>query len=150
MRGLLSRLPRDTHFDDTQNNAAPWIVFLGGLLPSSLLAAALALLVRPQDLLRNRTEALDASLSTDLERLAQVVQRTRNAVPTTDREQRIDRVNEGFTRLTGYSAAQALGKTVDAVFGAGAADAPSQTMLAVFVASGQGCRVELPRQAGRP
>ena len=115
-----------------------------------MLAAALALLVRPQDLLRNRAEALDASLSTDLERLAQVVQRTRNAVPTTDREQRIDRVNEGFTRLTGYSAAQALGKTVDAVFGAGAADAPSQTMLAVFVASGQGCRVELPRQAGRP
>ena len=65
------------HFDAAQDNAAPWIVFLGGVLPRSLLAAALARLLRQQDLLRNRAEALAASLSTDLERLAQVVQHTR-------------------------------------------------------------------------
>ena len=62
------------HFDAAQDNAAPWIVFLGGVLPSSLLAAALARLLRQQDLLRSRAEALAANLSTDLERLAQVAQ----------------------------------------------------------------------------
>ena len=62
------------HFDAAQDNAAPWIVFLSGVLPSSLLAAALARLMRQQDLLRSRAEALAANLSTDLERLAQVAQ----------------------------------------------------------------------------
>ena len=146
-REMLLRVRSTAAFDAANNGAAPWMVFFGGALASALLAAALALLLRQQALLRSRAEALAASLSVDLERLAQVVQHTQNAVLTTDREQRIDWVNEGFTRLTGYSAAQVLGQTVDAAFGAREADLPAQQVLAAATARGQGCRVEVPLQA---
>jgi len=134
-------------FDAAHDNASPWIVFAGGALASALLSAALAYVLRQQASLRSRAEALAASLTTDLERLAQVVRHTRNAVLTTDLEQRINWVNEGFTQLTGYSRAQALGQTVEAVLGTGTADTPAHRVLAAAIAAGHGCRVELLHRA---
>ena len=143
----LLHLQSTPQFDAAHKNASPWIVFVSGALASALLSGALAYVLRQQASLRSRAEALAASLTTDLERLAQVVRHTRNAVMTTDLEQRIKWVNEGFTQLTGYSQAQALGQTVDAVLGTGTADTPAHRVLAAAIAAGQGCRVELLHRA---
>ena len=144
---VVLRVRSTPQFDVAHESAAPWIVFGGGALASVLLAAALALLLRQQASLRSRAEALAENLTADLERLAQVVRHTSNAVLTTDRAQRIDWINEGFTRLTGYTAAPALGQTVGALLGVGAPDTPAHRVLAAAVAAGQGCRVELPHRA---
>ena len=146
-RDTLLRVRSTPKFDAAHESAAPWLVFIGGLLASALLGAALWLLLRQQASLRGRAEALAESLTSELDRLAQVVRHTDNAVLTIDRGQRIDWVNEGFTRLTGCTAAQALGQTVEAVFGDSAAGAPARQTLAVAIANGHGCRVELPLHA---
>ena len=143
-RDMRLRVRSTPQFDAAHKNAAPWLVLVGGVLASAVLGAALWLLLRQQASLRSRAEALAESLTSDLERLAQVVRHTDNAVFTSDSAQRIDWVNEGFLRLTGHSAAQVLGQTVEAVLGAGAADSPARVVLAMATASEQGCRVELP------
>ena len=146
-RDMLLRVRSTPQFDAAHKNAAPWVVVVGGALGSVLLGAALWLLMRQQASLRSRAEALAERLTRDLDRLAQVVRHTSNAVLTTDRGQRIDWVNEGFTRLTACSPAHALGQMVEAVFGDSAAGAPAQQVLAAAIANGHGCRVELSLQA---
>ncbi len=47
----------------------------------------------------------------DVRRLAMVAERTTNAVVLTDEHRKIVWTNEGFTRLTGYTAEEAIGKT---------------------------------------
>jgi diguanylate cyclase (GGDEF)-like protein/PAS domain S-box-containing protein len=59
---------------------------------------------------RARAVALARSMTADLDRLAAVAQRTTNGVIIADTARRIVWVNEGFTRLTGYSAAEAIGR----------------------------------------
>ena len=59
---------------------------------------------------RARAVALARSMTADLDRLAAVAQRTTNGVIIANRERRIVWVNDGFTRLTGYSAAEAIGR----------------------------------------
>ncbi len=46
----------------------------------------------------------------ELERLSMIVSVTSNAIILTDKEGRIEWVNEGFTRITGYTLEEALGK----------------------------------------
>ena len=143
-RDMKLRVRSTPQFDAAHKSAAPWLVFAGGALGSPLLGAALWLLMRQQASLRKRAEALAESLTSNLGRLARVVRHTSNAVLTTDLHQRIDWVNEGYTRLSGRSADEVLGKTADAAFGNGAADAAALQVLALATAGGQGCRLELP------
>ena len=94
------------HFDAAAANPVPWLVALGGTLTSALLA----LLLWQQGFARQRAEALAKSMTQDLQRLALVAQKTSNAVVMTDTQRRITWVNAGFERITGYSAAEALGR----------------------------------------
>ncbi|MCC6536738.1 MAG: PAS domain S-box protein [Bryobacterales bacterium] len=52
----------------------------------------------------------EKELFAEVERLALVARRTNNAVVITDRDGRIEWVNEGFTRLSGYTLAEAVGR----------------------------------------
>ena len=144
--GLL-RVRSTPLFDAAHANVSPWLSFAGGVLASVLLAAALAMLLRQQASLRSRAEALAEGLTADLDRLAQVARHTTSAVLTTDHDQRINWVNEGFTRLTGYSGAQATGRTVEALLGAGTLDASARRELASSIAAGRPCRVEVSLRA---
>ena len=143
-RDMLLRVRSTPQFDAAHESIAPWLVFVGGALCSALLGAALSLLMRQQASLRTRAEALAESLTTDLDRLAQVVRHTSNAVLTTDLAQRIVWVNDGYTRLSGRSADQVLGQSAEAVFGDGTASMAALQVLAQAIAGGQGCRIELP------
>ncbi|AKD02091.1 hypothetical protein PKOR_01720 [Pontibacter korlensis] len=55
------------------------------------------------------TEALQTK--EELEKLSLVASRTTNSVIITDRERKVEWVNDGFTRLTGYTLDEALGHT---------------------------------------
>ncbi len=66
-----------------------------------------------QDLQRSRDEA--AALAAELETMALVARHTTNAVVVTDAQRRVRWVNEGFTRITGYTFAELAGRSPGAL-----------------------------------
>lgn len=90
---------------------ALWLLFgtmlIGGSAFVALIASTIFVL---------RSDASEAkevanNLLSDLRRLAMVAERTTNAVVLTDEHRKIVWTNEGFTRLTGYTAEEARGKS---------------------------------------
>ncbi len=71
---------------------------------------------------RARAMLLASSLTQDLDRLAMVARRTSNAVYFADTEWKINWVNEGFTRMTGFTAEDALGRRPSALLHSPLAD----------------------------
>lgn len=77
-----------------------------GVALTGLLAFAMWLLVNG----RRRSEAMAAAMTANLRRMKLVLERTENAVFGMDVDRRINWINEGFTRLTGYTEEEALGR----------------------------------------
>lgn len=76
-------------------------------------------------------------------RLAHIVARTSNAVILTDVEGRVDWVNEGFTRITGYTLGEVKGeKPGDVLQGAGT-DAATVARMHAHLLRGEGFREEV-------
>jgi PAS domain S-box-containing protein len=136
------------HVESTPSFEAgvPTGISTGILLLGSLLSMVLAAFVSQQQRHRQRAEATARGMTIDLERLALVAQRTSNAVIITDAALRITWVNEGFTRLYGYSAEEALGQTPGALLGH--ADTPPSVVRTLLESAqaGVGCRVEVVNQ----
>ena len=85
--------------------------------------------------------------------LALVARHTDNAVMVADGRQRIEWVNEGFTRLTGYSLADALGRRPGELLQAQDGDGASLTMLPATIEGDAGQAVEqqwLTKAGDRP
>ena len=119
------------------------MAFTAGALISALLAALLWQQVSG----RRRAESLAGRITADLERMAQVVRHTSNAVTITDRDLRITWINQGFTRITGYAAADALGRTPSELLGSNSANPAAFKALADSAATGTCCRVEILNRA---
>ncbi|MDP1901016.1 MAG: CHASE domain-containing protein [Rubrivivax sp.] len=102
-RQMTLRVRSTPQFDAAHASATPWFVFAVGALAALLLAA----LVRQQATGRRRAEALAADMAGELDRLAQGVRRTSNAVSVADLDPRITRASEGVTRVSGYTLEQA-------------------------------------------
>ncbi|UDF33333.1 UNVERIFIED_ORG: PAS domain S-box protein [Shinella sp. XGS7] len=117
---------------------AQWVAAAGLLLSAALGLTAWSLASG-----RERAERMARDMTRELERLARVARGTANAVFSTDAQQRIDWVNEGFTRISGYSAEEALGRTPGELLGSGQADPATLQTLAEAVRQGRGCRVEI-------
>ncbi|WP_395701994.1 PAS-domain containing protein [Aquabacterium sp.] len=115
------------------------VTALGGALLSVLLALVVWALASG----RIRAQTLAERMTADLERLAQVVRHTSNAVTITDPQLRITWINEGFTRISGYDAEAALGRTPGALLASGKADPAVLQQLADAAAAGRPCRVEV-------
>ncbi len=126
-------------FDARMEARAPMLAGLGGMALSAALALAIWLLASA----RQRAQALADAMTADLSRLAHVARGTTNCVIATDAELRISWVNEGFTRVTGYTPQEALGQTVGTLLGSGLADPAALATLAAAAEAGQGCRVEI-------
>jgi PAS domain S-box-containing protein len=90
----------------TRRLAAMVVTLSVALLLISLFGFHIAAKDAEQNLLRSRAET---------ERLALVAKRTDNAVVITDTEGRIEWVNEGFTKISGYSKEELIGKTPGSV-----------------------------------
>ncbi len=116
---------------------------LAGLVINTLLALALWLLWTG----RQRAEALAQRLTQDLDKLALVAKNTANAVIMTDPSLRITWVNEGFTRIAGYTLDEALGKTPGELLSSGKAAPEALDSLQRSAEQGSGCRVEILNRA---
>ena len=104
-RDFTLRVNSTPAFDATHRSWIPEILFVVILLVTVLLGR----LVWQQGNAKLNAETIARRMTTDLERLAQVVRNTSNAVIITDIAGNITWVNEGFERITGYSSADVLG-----------------------------------------
>jgi PAS domain S-box-containing protein len=138
-RTLQLRLLRSAQFAATQDRSSLALAGVAGAMASMLGALTVWLLA----LGRLRAQRLAEHMTTDLDRLARVVQHTNNAVSIADPQMRITWVNEGFTRLTGYTLEEALGKTPGELLGSGKSDPANIARLIRAVQLGEACRVEV-------
>ena len=100
-------------FEATSENSIPIAIGLGGTVITVLLAGMMLSLAmsrsRALELARDMTASLRAT-EAEARRLAMVADRTSNAVVITDTEGRIEWVNAGYTRLTGYTLPEVRGR----------------------------------------
>lgn len=112
---------------------------LGGALLSILLAVTVYLLAAG----RARAEQMARGMTADLARLAQVASHTTNGVLITDPQRHILWVNDGFTRLSGYTSAEALGALPSELLHSELTDADTVHGMREAMNVGFGCKVEL-------
>ncbi len=112
---------------------------LGGALLSLLLAVTVYLLAAG----RARAEQMARGMTADLARLARVASHTTNGVLITDPERHIVWVNDGFTRLSGYTSAEALGHLPSELLHSEMTDADTVHGMREAMNVGLGCKVEL-------
>ena len=110
-RALTLRVASTPLFDAGVSRSTPVGLGAGGMLISVLLALTAWLLVAG----RARALRLAQAMTADLDRLAKVAQRTSNAVVITDARGRITWVNEGYSRISGYSFEEALRRPAGAM-----------------------------------
>jgi len=125
--------------DAAAHGLLPAVVGLSGAGLSILLALSAWLLLSR----RERAEALARSMTADLRRMAKVLERTSNAVFGTDARLHINWVNDGFTRITGYSVEEAMGKTPGELLGNPRANDTARRTLAQAAREGREVRVEI-------
>jgi PAS domain S-box-containing protein len=142
-RTLALRATSTPAFEASIDRSSVAFIALGGALASFLMALAVWLLAVGRVRAQKRAQRITA----DLARLARVVQHTSNSVAITDARMRINWVNEGFTRITGYTLAEAVGKTPGELLASGKADPATIKTLLDAVAAGAACRVEVLNRA---
>ncbi|RZL38253.1 MAG: PAS domain S-box protein, partial [Rubrivivax sp.] len=116
---------------------------IGGALLSVLLALTVYLLAAG----RTRAEMMARAMTADLTRLAMVASHTSNAVMITDAERHITWVNDGFTRLCGFTAEEALGKLPSELLHSDRTDQGTVQGMREAMNVGLGCKVELRQRA---
>ncbi|CAM3706709.1 CHASE domain-containing protein [Roseateles saccharophilus] len=116
---------------------------LGGSLLSLLLAVTVYLLAAG----RARAEEMARGMTADLARLAKVASGTTNAVLILDTGHCITWVNDGFTRMTGYTLADAQGQRPDALLHSDRTNADTVHGMFEAMNVGMGCTGELCKRA---
>ena len=91
--------------------------------------------------------ARERSSFAELERLALVARKTTNAVVITDAKRRILWVNEGFTRITGYTLDEVVGRVPGDVLQTTNTAKETVQRMRKALELGEGCRVELLNRA---
>ncbi|MBC7621725.1 MAG: CHASE domain-containing protein [Candidatus Saccharibacteria bacterium] len=126
-------------FDNSVNRLTTWWLGVGGSLISLMMAVTVWLLVAG----RARAVAIAEAMTIHLDRLAKVAKGTSNAVIITDTSRRITWVNEGFTRITGYTADEALGRAPGELLQSASTDQVVVQRVREALNAGLGCQVEL-------
>jgi PAS domain S-box-containing protein len=142
-RVLTLRASSSSSFDTLQDRSSLPLIGAGGTLMSFLMAISVWLLAAG----RQRAQNLAAATTAELDRMAQVVQHTDNAVTILDCDRRIQWVNPGFTRITGYSFDEAKGKTAGELLSSGKSDPQTLHTLRDCCRRGVACRLELINRA---
>ena len=138
-RTLALRVSTTPAFDASTDRSSLAAIGVGGALASCLMALAVWLLAVGRLRAHNRARRMTA----DLDLMARVVRHTSNAVVITDAALHITWVNEGFTRMTGYTLAEAQGRTPGELLGSDKTDPATIKTLQGAAAAGTACRVEV-------
>jgi PAS domain S-box-containing protein len=107
---------------------------------TTVLATLLAALLM---LGRSRVEQRARELTNELGRLALVAKHTSNAVIVTDAQRRITWVNDGFVRISGYTAEEAIGRSPGELLQADTTDRAVIASLGAALNAGEPVRCEL-------
>ena len=142
-RTLVLRTSTTHAFEDAVDRRPMLLLGLGGTLVSSLLAWSVWLMAAS----RMRAERLAQRMTVDLDQLARVVRHTSNAVTIADAQMRITWVNEGFTRITGYTLEEAVGRTPSELLANSGQDAQTLQALHNAARDGLACRVKILNRA---
>ena len=92
---------------------------------------------------RGRAESALSASEAEAKKLAMVASRTHNAVVIIDSKKKIDWVNEGFTRVTGYGSDEVIGREAGPFFLGPETDPATLEFVREGVWSGRNCRVEM-------
>jgi PAS domain S-box-containing protein len=142
-RTLTLRVTSSPEFEGAIDRSSLAFLAIGGVLGSFLMALAVWLLAVG----RVRAQRHAQRMTVDLSRLARVVQHTSNSVAITDAQMRINWVNDGFTRITGYTLEEATGRTPGELLDSGKVDPATSKALLDALAAGDACRVEVLNRA---
>ena len=133
-------------FEDGVEAQVPVLVGLGAGLVSLLLAGMVFSLGRSRGQALALADKMTASLRASeagARRLAMVASRTSNAVVITDPTGRIEWVNEGFERMTGYTFAEVKGRTPGSVLQGPLSDPATVELMRAGLAARTGFEVEI-------
>ena len=108
-RELQLNIASTPFFDSQVSSFMPLLLQAGGIGLSFLVSFAIWLLLTG----RARAQALAQRMTVDLQRLASVARHTSNAVFICDLDHRVTWINDGFTRLYGFTQKEALGQIAD-------------------------------------
>ncbi len=141
------------HFDAHVDHTTPWAIGAVGAALTFLLAASIWSLgisrSRAIEMARDMTVELKAgeeaarAAARKSERLAEIARRTSNAVIITDAQGIIQWVNEGFTRITGYTFQQALGNKPGELLQGPGSDPAAAALMRTAVRLGQPVTTEI-------
>jgi PAS domain S-box-containing protein len=126
-------------FHATVNRTRVQIAAVAGSL-TTVLASFLAAMLSVG---RGRVERRARELTHELGRLALVAKHTSNAVIVTDAQGRINWVNDGFVRISGYSAEEAMGRSPGELLQCESTDPGVIAQLSQALRAGQPMRCEL-------
>jgi PAS domain S-box-containing protein len=133
-------------FERTVGRGMALVVGAGGLLVTALLAGMVLVLGQSRSRALVLADEMTSALrlrEAEARRLATVAARTSNAVVITDRSGRIEWVNEGFTRITGYVLAEVKGRTPGSFLQGPQTDPATRAKMATAIAQGTGFQVEI-------
>ena len=138
------------HFEASISYSAPLMIAGGGAFVSLLMMAVVWSLCRS----RCHAEALAESITRELraasreaERLAEIARRTSNAVIITDADGVIEWVNEGFTRISGYSLVESKGRKPGSFLQGPNSDPEAVRQLGEAVRNAESATVEIVNYA---
>ena len=138
-RHLTLATESNPEFDALQDRSSLALAGIGGTVLSLLAALATWLLAAG----RLRAQNLARRMTHDLDRLARVVQHTHNAVAITNATGSIEWVNAGYSRILGYSADYAHGKTILSSVTSETSDQLARQSMMQAVQAGQAAHAEL-------
>ncbi len=113
------------------------------LLMQIVIGIIALLVIEPVIRLLKQQHQIASARSVEFRRLAMVAERTSNAVVITDAERRITWVNNGFTRLTGYSFDEAVGRSPGALLQSANTDPTTVRQLGDALHAGTSARCEI-------
>jgi PAS domain S-box-containing protein len=142
-------------FEKNLDARFPILVGAGGLFITLLLSGVVLTLGRSRARALALAEEMTATLrqqEADSRRLAMVAAHTHNGAIITDARGRIEWVNPGFTRLTGYTLAEVVGRTPGSVLHGPLTDPITRQRMHEALAAHAGFQVELVNyhKSGRP
>jgi PAS domain S-box-containing protein len=125
------------------DRATPPLVALAGIALTSLVAW----LIYGMGAGQRRAQELAFRMTEDLRRLSMLAEKTVNAVIITDAQQRIEWVNAGFTRITGYSFEEAVGRVPGRLLQCGETDPQTRRNIREAIRAGDGFKGEIFNRA---
>lgn len=123
-----------------------WTMAVGGLVVSMLSAGLVVVYARTARRAHGIAERITAELKLakeKAERLALVAKRTTNAVIITDASRRTVWVNEGFTRISGYTIQELIGQSPGRVLQSPSTDPRTVKEIRACLSAGKGFRGEI-------